>query len=61
MNQNAVIKLKMLTGSMRCLIYGLLGFIPVAGLVFALVALWISGTVRQKERQFWNAARPVPR
>jgi hypothetical protein len=58
MNPDAVIKLKMLKGSRRCLIFGLLGFIPAIGLVFALIALWISGTVWLREKQFWNAAKP---
>ena len=57
MNPNAVAKLKMLRDSRRCLVFGLLGFIPMIGLVFALVALWTAGTLRQKEKQFWNAAR----
>jgi hypothetical protein len=57
MNPNAIAKLKMLGGSRRCLVFGLLGFIPMIGLVFAVVALWTSGTVRQKEKQFWNAAK----
>jgi hypothetical protein len=57
LNPNAIAKLKMLGSSRRCLIFGLLGFIPIVGLVFAVLALWISGTVRQKEKQFWNPAR----
>jgi hypothetical protein len=31
--------------------------LPIIGLPFALAALWISGRVRVKEKQFWNAAR----
>jgi branched-subunit amino acid transport protein len=58
MNPNAIAKLKMYRASRRCLVFGLLGFIPMIGLVFALIALWISGTVRQKEKQLWNAAKP---
>jgi hypothetical protein len=58
MNPYAIAKIKMLRGSQRCLVFGLLGFIPMIGLVFALVALWISGTVRQQEKHFWNAAKP---
>ena len=57
MNPDAIAKLKMFRASRRCLVFGLLGFIPIIGLVFAVVALWTSGTVRQKEKQFWNAAR----
>ena len=58
MNPDAIAKLKMIRGSRRCLLFGLLSFIPAIGLVFALIALWISGAVRQKENQFWNAAKP---
>jgi hypothetical protein len=58
MNPSAIAKLKMFRASRRCLVFGLLGFIPMIGLVFAVVALWTSGTVRQKEKQIWNAAKP---
>jgi hypothetical protein len=58
MNQDAVAKIKMLKGSMRCFIFGLLGLVPVLGLPFALAALWVSGRVRAIEKQFWNAAKP---
>ena len=58
MNTNAVAKIQMLKSSMKCFIFGLLGLLPVIGLPFALASLWISGRVRIKERQFWNAARP---
>ncbi len=57
MNPVAEAKIKMLNGSMRCFVFGLLGLIPVIGLPFALAALWISGRVRAKEKLFWNAAR----
>jgi hypothetical protein len=57
MNSDALLKLKMLKSSMRCFIFGLLGFIPLIGLPFALAALWISGRVRRLEKQFWNPAR----
>ena len=56
--QIAAAKLKMLKGSVRCLVDGLLGLIPIIGLPFALAALWISGRVRQQEKQHWNAAKP---
>lgn len=52
------VKIQMLKGSLRCLIFGLLGLLPVVGLPFALAALWLSGQVRVKEKLFWNAARP---
>ena len=58
MNPHAIAKIRMLRNSQRCLVFGLLGFIPIIGLVFALVALWIAGSVRQKEVQYWNAAKP---
>ena len=51
-------KIKMLKGSLRCFVYGLLSLIPLFGLPFAIGALWISGRVRVAERNFWNAARP---
>ena len=55
---NAEAKIQMLKGSMRCFAFGMLGLLPVIGLPFALAALWISGRVRVKEKQLWNAARP---
>ena len=55
---NATAKIKMMKSSIRCLIFGLLGLLPVIGLPFALAALWISGRVRVQERHFWNAAKP---
>ena len=55
---NAIAKIKMMKSSIRCLIFGLLGLLPVIGLPFALAALWISGQVRAQEKQFWNAAKP---
>ena len=58
MNADASAKIKMLNSSMRCFVFGLLGLIPLVGLPFALSALWISGRVRVKEKQLWNAARP---
>jgi hypothetical protein len=58
MNTDASAKIKMLNGSLRCLVFGMLGLIPVIGLPFALAALWISGRVRVKEKQMWNAAQP---
>ncbi len=58
MNTNVSVKIKMLNSSTRCLVFGLLGLIPLFGLPFALAALWISGRVRLMEKQLWNAARP---
>ena len=58
MNSDAIAKIKMIKGSMRCFVFGLLGLVPILGLPFALAALWISGAVRATEKQFWNAAKP---
>ena len=54
----AAAKIQMMKESIRCLVFGLLGLLPVIGLPFALAALWISGQARVKEKRFWNAARP---
>jgi hypothetical protein len=51
-------KIKVLKSSIRCLVLGLLGLIPVIGLPFALAALWVGGQVREQEKKFWNAAKP---
>ncbi|HUC86309.1 MAG TPA: hypothetical protein VL970_14015 [Candidatus Acidoferrales bacterium] len=48
----------MLNGSVRCLVFGLLGLLPLIGLPFALAALWLAGRVRRQEKRFWNAAKP---
>jgi hypothetical protein len=58
MNDLPAAKIKMMKASIRCLIYGMLSLLPVIGLPFGLAALWISGRVRAKEKQFWNAAKP---
>ncbi|HZL77343.1 MAG TPA: hypothetical protein VFC17_00645 [Candidatus Limnocylindrales bacterium] len=58
MNDIPAAKIKMMKTSIRCLIFGLLGLLPIIGLPFALAALWLSGRVRAKEKLFWNAARP---
>jgi hypothetical protein len=58
MNADASAKIKILNSSLRCLVFGMLGLIPVIGLPFALAALWISGRVRAMEKQMWNAAQP---
>ena len=58
MNSNAGEKIKMLQGSIRCLVFGLLGLVPVIGLPFGFAALWISGRVRAREKKIWNVARP---
>jgi hypothetical protein len=53
----AAAKIQMIKSSIKCFAFGLLGLLPIIGLPFALAALWISGRVRVKEKQFWNAAR----
>lgn len=59
MNANAVAKIAMLEDSVRCLVFGMLGLLPFIGLPFALVALWLAGRVRKREKQYWNAAKPL--
>jgi len=58
MNNLPAAKIKMMKGSIRCLIFGLLALLPVIGFPFGLAALWIAGQVRVKEKQFWNPAGP---
>ena len=58
MNDIPAAKIKMMKGSMRCLILGLFSLVPVIGLPFAFAALWVAGGVRAKEKLYWNAARP---
>jgi hypothetical protein len=58
MNNLPAAKIRMMKASIRCLVFGVLGLLPIIGLPFALGALWVSGQVRVKEKQFWNAARP---
>lgn len=58
MNDIPAAKIKMMKASIRCLIFGLLGLLPIIGPPFALAALWASVRIRAKEKLFWNAARP---
>ena len=58
MNTGAVAKIAMLKSSMRCFVFGLLGFLPFIGVPFALAALVIGGKIRNREKQYWNAAKP---
>ena len=58
MNDVPAAKIKMMKGSTRCLIFGLLALLPVIGLPFGLAALWVSGRVRLTEKLYWNAAKP---
>jgi hypothetical protein len=55
---NAPDKIRMMKLSIRCFVDGLLGFIPIIGLGFALAALWFSGQARREEKRFWNPAKP---
>jgi hypothetical protein len=58
MNDLPAAKIKMMKGSIRCLIFGLLALLPAIGLPFGLAALWISGRVRLQEKLYWNPAKP---
>jgi hypothetical protein len=55
---DAAAKIQMMKLSIRCLVFGLLGLLPFIGLPFGFAALWVSGQVREAERDYWNAARP---
>jgi len=55
---SAEIKIQMLKRSIRCFIFGLLGFLPVLGFGFGIAALRMAGLARASEKTFWNAARP---
>jgi len=58
MNDIPAVKIKMMKGSTRCLIFGMMSLLPVIGVISGLVALWISGRVRLQEKRFWNPAKP---
>ena len=58
MNDIPAAKIKMMKGSIRCLIFGLLALVPAIGLPFGLAALWLSGQVRLNEKLYWNPAKP---
>lgn len=58
MNNDAIAKITMIKGSMRCFVFGLLCLVPFIGLPFGLLSLWHAGRVRIRERQYWNPARP---
>ena len=51
-------KLQMLDASRRCLIFGLLAWLPIIGIPFGIVALVVTARARAAEKQYWNAARP---
>jgi hypothetical protein len=54
----AMVKLKMMKASTRCLALGLFSLLPLIGVPFALAALWSSFSARRLERQLWNPAKP---
>jgi hypothetical protein len=58
MNTLPAAKIKMMKGSIRCLVFGTLSLLPVIGVPFGLAALWLSGRIRAQEKLFWNPARP---
>ena len=58
MNDDAVAKIAMMQGSLRCFIYGLISFLPGIGVPFAVVTLWNSGRARAREKRYWNPAKP---
>jgi hypothetical protein len=51
-------KLRMMKASSNCLIFGLLGLLPIIGAPFALAALWYAGQAKPLEKRFWNPAKP---
>jgi hypothetical protein len=58
MNNDAVEKIVMIQGALRCFIYGLISLLPGVGLPFAVLSLWYAGRVRVREKKYWNAAKP---
>ena len=57
MNPSPATKVWMLRNSLRCFVFGLLGWIPLIGLPFAVAALVLAGKIRKGDRECWNAAR----
>lgn len=55
---SATVKIRMMKLSLRCLVFGLLGLLPIIGAPFALAALWLSFKARKPEKHFWNPAKP---
>ena len=51
-------KIRMMKSSLRCLMFGLLGLLPLIGVPFALAAFWASYVARKQEKYFWNPAKP---
>ena len=48
----------MMEESIQCLTLGLLGLLPLIGVVFAPASLWCSYVARRKEYHLWNPAKP---
>ena len=44
MNDLPAVKIKMMKGSFRCLVFGLLGLLPLIGVPFAMAALELSSS-----------------
>lgn len=57
MNSDAIAKINMINGSMRCFVFGLLAMLPAIGLPFAVASLVYAGRVRVAQKRFWNPAR----
>ncbi len=49
----------MMQASLNCLIYGLLGLLPIIGPPFAVMAGFYSGRARSLEKQHWNPAHSI--
>lgn len=58
MNNDAAAKIRMMKQSTCCLVLGLLGLLPLIGVLFALPALAFSVLARRLEKRFWNPAKP---
>jgi hypothetical protein len=52
------VKIQMMQASLRCLADGLLSWLPFVGAIFAMFALWYSFCASQREKKFWNPAKP---
>jgi hypothetical protein len=55
----ADVKIKMMETSMLCLVFGMLGLLPVIGPTFGLAACVYSGQAREREKYHWNPARQI--
>ena len=57
MNDVPAAKIRMMKASIRCLVLGLLGMLPLIGPPFALAAMLFSFRARREERRLWNPAK----